>query len=162
MMSRIQIAAVMVLVCAFCTASAAPGVRAQVDRATVAPAESFTLSIIFEGVQASGTPGLPAIPNVTSTGISQRSEFVFENGQASQKQIFDYRLVPTRPGEITIPSIAVQAGGRIFQTSPITVRVASTGGAANPQTAPTNLAMLRLMVPKTEVYLGEAFAAEIH
>ena len=40
-------------------AGAAPGVRAQVDRATVPAGESFTLSIIFEGVQAATAPALP-------------------------------------------------------------------------------------------------------
>lgn len=144
-------------------AGAAPGVRAQVDRSTVAPGESFTLSIIFEGVQASGAPTLPPIPSVTSAGVSQRSEFVIENNQASQKQVFEYQLVPTQAGDITIPTIAVQAGGRIYQTSPIAVKVIAGGAAApNAQSAATNLAMLRLVVPKSEVYVGEAFSAEIH
>src|SRR5687767_12598059 len=121
-------------------ASGAPGVRAQVDRTTVPAGESFTLSITFEGVAAAGAPSLPAIAGVNFAGVSQRSEFVLDNNQSSSKQIFEYRLVPTQAGDLTIPAIAVQASGQIFTTQPIGVKVLPPGAGANPQAAATNLA----------------------
>lgn len=150
------------LAAAALAASAAPGVRAQVDRTTVPVGESFTLSITFEGVAPTGAPSLPPIATVNFGGVSQRSEFVLDNNQSSSKQIFEYRLVPTQPGDLTIPAIAVQASGQIFTTQPIGVKVLPAGAGANPQAAATNLALLRLMVPKKEAYQGEAFPVEVH
>src|SRR5262245_43380963 len=151
-------------------AQAAPGVRAQVDRATVAVGESFTLSVTLEGLSASIAPNLPPIPSVNFGGVSQRSEFSIINGQQSSKQIFEYQLIATQPGDVTISAINVQAGGQIFSTQPVNVKVLSQGtgasppgAGANPQAAgPTNLAFLRLVAPKKEAYLGEAFPVEIH
>jgi hypothetical protein len=140
-------------------AHAAPGVRAQVDRTTVTAGESFTLSIIFEDVGAAPAPTLPPIPGVNVAGITPRTETLVYNGQPSQKRIFDYQLIPAQAGDLAIPGIAVQAGGRIFSTAPIAVKVLAQG--ARPPSA-TNYALLRLIVPKNEVYLGEALPVEIH
>ena len=155
----IQFIIAFALACAATVASAAPGVRARVDRTTVAAGESFTLSIILEDVSANAAPTLPPIAGVRITGPSHRNEVQIINGQASQKQVFDYQLFPTQPGDIAIPGIAVQASGRVFQTQPIPVKVLAPG--ASPSAA-TNLALLRLVVPKKEAYVGEAFAVEIH
>jgi hypothetical protein len=142
-------------VCVATFASAAPGVRAQVNRNTVQAGESFTLSLIFEGVAANAMPNLPPIPGVSLGGVSTRNEFVFENGRNSSKQIFDYQLIPTQAGDVTIPSIPVQASGSIFSTQPIPIKVLAQGAANQP-------AFMRLIVPKNEAYLGEAFPIEIH
>jgi hypothetical protein len=160
---RILAAAFMGLavICVPAVANAAPGVRAQVDRNTVGLGESFTLSIIVEGVTAPGAPNLPPISNVNRGGVSHRNEFVFENNQASSKQVFDYQLIPSQPGDLAIPAIAVQAGGKIFQTQPIAIKVLAQGAAPGAQVTATNLALMRLIVPKKEAYVGEAFPIEI-
>jgi oxygen tolerance protein BatD len=150
------------LMCLAAAANAAQGVRAQVDRTTVAVGESFTLSIIVEGVSTTSAPNLPPLPGVQRGGVSSRQEFVIDNNQQSSKQIFDYQLIPMQPGDLTIPAIAVQASGSIFATQPIGLKVLAQGAAADSQGAATNLALMRLIVPKKEVYLGEAFPIEIH
>lgn len=146
------------ILCIAAAANAAPGVRAQVDRSTVQAGESFTLSIIIDGLAAQRAPTVPPIPGVTAGGVSQRSEFVFENGQNSSKQIFEYQLIPTQPGDVTIPAVAVQAGGSTFSTQPIPIKVLAQGAG---QPAANQSALLRLNVQKTNAYLGEAFAIEI-
>ncbi|HKQ40158.1 MAG TPA: BatD family protein [Verrucomicrobiae bacterium] len=146
------------LISAAALANGAPGVRAQVDRSTVQVGESFTLSIIMEGLAANVAPTLPPIPAVMAGGVSQRNEFVFENGQSSSKQIFEYQLIPTQPGDVNIPAVAVQAGGSIFSTQPITVKALAQGAA---QPGGNQPALFRLNVPKTEAYLGEAIAVEL-
>ena len=155
----IRVVIAVTLICAATLASAAPGVRAQVDRATVPAGESFTLSITFEDVSAGAPPTLPAIAGVRVAGPAVRNEVQIINNQASQKHVFDYQLTPTQPGDLAIPAIAIQAGGRIFTTQPIAVKVLAPGAAP---AAATNLALLRLIVPKKEAYVGEAFAVEIH
>jgi hypothetical protein len=144
--------------CAMTIGNAAPNVRAQVDRATVQVGESFTLSIIIEGVAASSAPTVPPIPGVAFGAVSHRNEFVLENGQTSAKQIFEYQLVPTQAGDVTVPAVPVQAGGSIFSTQPVRVKVTPAGAA---QPGANQPAMLRLLVQKKEAYLGEAFPVEI-
>src|SRR5687768_8258 len=150
------------LICIAGGVNGAPGVRAQVDRSTVAVGESFTLSIIIEGVAAAGAPNLPGIAGINLGAVSQRDEFVFENNQATTKQVFDYQLIPSQPGDLAIPAISVQAGGRIFTTQPIAMRILAQGAAPAAQVSATNLALMRLMVPKKEAYVGESFPIEIH
>src|SRR5436190_154056 len=145
--------------CVAALANAAPRVHAQVDRNTVQVGESVTFSIIVEGVAAPGAPTVPPIPGVTPGGVSQRSEYVIDNGQASSKQIFDYQLILLQPGNVNIPAVAVQAGGSILSTQPIAIKVIARGA---PQPGATQPAMLRLMLQKNEAYLGEAFPVEIH
>src|SRR5690242_1979294 len=84
-------------------AGAAPGVRSQVDRNTVSAGESFTLSIILEDMSATTTPAMPGIPNVNIAGPATRSEIQVINGQQTQRQVYDYQLFPTQPGDLTIP-----------------------------------------------------------
>ena len=145
--------------CAAAAMDAAPGVRAQVDRSTVQVGESLTLSIVIEGLQARVAPTVPPIPGLNAAGLSQRSEYVIENGQNSSKQIFDYQLIPLQPGDVNIPAIAVEAGGSIFSTQPIAIRVLPRGAS---QPGANQPAVLRLMVQKKEAYLGEAFPIEIY
>lgn len=141
-------------------AEAAPGVRAELNRQSVPAGESVTLSLIFEGLPQAASPNLPAIPNVNVTGVSQRSEFVFDNGVSTSRQVFEYNLVPAQPGDVAIPPMQIQVQGQTFRTQPLSLKVL-------PATAPqadagaTNLAFLRLVTPKSEVYLGEAFPVEI-
>src|SRR5262245_42420212 len=124
------------LLCVAALANAAPGVRAQVDRNAVQVGESITLSIVVEGVASTGAPTVPPIPGVRQNSVSQRSEYVIENGQASSKQIYDYQLIALQPGPVNIPAVAVQAGGSIFSTQPITINVLPRGAAQPGATQP--------------------------
>ena len=145
-----------------CGASAAT-LNATLDRNVVPVGERVTLSVAFDGVGAADPPTLPPIPNVTlSPGSSQRSEFSFVNGQQSSRIIFDFQLVATQPGDVVIPSIQGRAGGAVLTSRPLALKIVKAeGAAAAAQAALTNLAFLRLIVPRTEVYVGEPFAVEM-
>lgn len=160
LIGRLRIGAIgLAFVCLAAVAHAAPGVRAQVNRNTLFVGESFTFSIILEDLAAAGAPSLPAMPGVNLAGIIPRQERQIINNQSTTRQVFEYQLVPTQPGDLAIPAIAVQAGGRIFQTQAISVKVLPQGAA---QAAAASPALLRLIVPKKEAYVGEAFAVELH
>ena len=143
--------------------ASAATLRATLDRNVVPVGESVTLSIVFDGVGAAEMPTLPPIPNVTvSPGTSQRSEFIFDNGQRSSRIIYDFQLVATRAGDTVIPAIQGRAGGAALTSQPLSLKIVNAeGAAAAAQAALTNLAFLRLIVPKTEVYVGEPFAVEM-
>ncbi|MGH6960406.1 MAG: BatD family protein, partial [Dongiaceae bacterium] len=114
-------------------------------------------------VGAAAPPTLPPIPGVTvAPGSSQRSEFSFVNGQQSSRLIYEFQLVATQPGDIVIPAIQGRAGGAVLTSRPLALKIVKAeGAAAAAQAALTNLAFLRLIVPKTEVYFGEPFAVEM-
>src|SRR5947207_10964772 len=83
----------------------AVGLTAQVDREVVPVGETFNLSLVFDGVTPAGAPNLPNLPNLQQTGVSQSSSFSFANGVTESKMTYTYSLVPTKPGEITIPAM---------------------------------------------------------
>ena len=133
------------------------------DRNVVPVGETVTLSLIFEGVTPSSSPPLPPLPNLNVTpGVSQSSEFSFVNGQQTSKQTYSYTLLANQPGDVTIPPIQVQVGGRTVTSQPLQLRIVPANSpAANPSAALTNLAFLRLIVPKTDAYVGEPFPVEV-
>lgn len=142
-------------------ASAAPNMTAHLERDVVSVGESVTFVLTFEDLSPPGAPNLPAIPNVQFSGVSSSSEITFVNGQQTSRMSYNYTLVPTQPGEYTIPSMQAQAQGKVFRTDPLKLKVVQ--GAAPGATDPTigKLAFLQLQVPKSEVYVGEALPLDI-
>jgi hypothetical protein len=137
---------------------AAPALTARLDRNVVPVGETVTLSLLFEGVQPSAPPALPALPNLTvSPSVGRSSQTTIINGQRQDTLTLTYTLIPTAPGDVVIPAFTVQAGGRTLTSQPAQLRVVP----ANSSAAQTNLAWMRLIVPKTEVYVGEPFPVEI-
>jgi hypothetical protein len=140
--------------CAFATARGA-SVTATVDRSTVTLGESVTLKLSVEGAQIN-QPNLPAIPNfdtAPSTGIA--TEII--NGHV--RQSFTFELVPKQPGNLTIPSLQLNVGGQLSATQPITIRVLKPGEAAPGAPLPT--AFAKILVPKTNLYVGEVMELQI-
>ena len=140
----------------------APKVTAGLDREVVPLGESVTLSLVFEEVAPEQFPGLPPLPDLNLTSRGQSSQFTLSDGQSSSTKTFSYVLAPTRAGDFIIPAIQFQAGGRAFTTQPLRLKVTKGEAAANPDAALASLAFLRLVVSKTEVYVGEPFPVEIH
>jgi hypothetical protein len=147
------------------SAASAASLVAAVDRNTVPIGESITLTLTFEGATVNTPPTLPAIPNFqTGPSSGYRNEFRVENGVPTRKIIFQYDLRATQVGDTTIPAITVPTSGQTLTSQPIRVRVlnAATPAATAPNAAAGGQAFLRLVVPRTEVYLGEPFLLEIH
>lgn len=144
--------------------ASAASLTATVDRNVVPVGESIRLSLIFEGVGANSPPPLPPIANFrTGPSSGYRSEISIVNGRQTARHIFEYTLQAAQPGATIIPSIQAQAGGQVFSTQPINVKVLTAAESAQAQNAATaSLAFLRLVVPRTDVYLGEPFPVEIH
>jgi hypothetical protein len=151
------------LLCTAAVSLSAQTLRATVDRQTVPVGESVTLSLIFEGLTSAGAPNLPPIPNMTlAPGISQRSEINIDNGRQSMRLIYDYQLTANQPGDVTIPAFQVSVGGKTLVSQPVPLKILpASAAAAAAQAALTNLAFIKLIVPKTEVYVGEPFPVEM-
>ena len=149
---------------ALCQASAAPSFTTTLDRNVVPVGESVTLSLVFEGATPAGAPALPALPNLTvAPGVNQSSQFAFNNGQQTARQTYSYTLIARQVGNVVIPRMQAQAGGVTLTSQPLSLKIVPAGsGSANAGNPLTNLAFLRLIVPKAEVYVGEPFPVEMH
>jgi hypothetical protein len=133
--------------------------NATLDRTTITVGESVTLSLTYDGVANAETPQLPPLPNLNATSAGQSSQFVFNNGQQSAQVTYTYQLTATQPGDVVIPSVQGRAGGAVFSTRPLALKILPPDPSL--QAALTNLAFLRLLVPKREMYVGEAIAIEV-
>ena len=134
---------------------------ARLDREVVPVGETVTLSLTFEGASPTGTPGLPALPGLNVTSVGQASEFTIVNGQSTSRLTFNYTLATTQPGDVTIPALQVNLGGQVVASQPLKLKIVKGAVPPSAEATLSNLAFVRLVVPKTEVYLGESFPLEI-
>ena len=134
--------------------------NASLDRNTISVGESVTLSLTFDGAANAEQPQLPPLPNLNVTSSGQSSQFSFNGGQQTAQVTFTYQLVATQPGDVIIPSIQGRAGGAVMSTRPLALKILQA--APGTRSAQTNLAFIRLVVPKTEMYVGEPIAIEMH
>ncbi|HEY0455002.1 MAG TPA: BatD family protein [Verrucomicrobiae bacterium] len=138
---------------------AAPSVSAALDRQNVAVGEEVVLSLNFDEVNPGAPPNMPALPNLTYNGVSQSSSVTIVNGAMQSKLTYNYAFTATQPGDVVIPAFKISAGGRDFTTQPIKLSIGKA--AVNPENAVTNIAWVKLIIPKNEVYVGEAFPVEM-
>jgi len=139
---------------------AAPGVTATLDRNTVSVGESVTLTVNFENLNPGGPPNLPAIQGITVAGVGQSTHMSIEPGGTVSLLSYNYVLVPSQPGDITIPAMSVAIQGQQFTTPVLKLKVLPASQAApNPA---NETAFLRLVTPKNEIYLGEALPVDIN
>jgi hypothetical protein len=144
----------------FCEREAhAASVTASLNRDTVTVGEAVTLSLVFEGVSPPTAPNLPPLNGLQfQGGISQSSQFTIVNGQASQRLNFDYTLVAQQVGEVIVPAMQMQVNGTTLVTRPLRLRVTAAAAAPAGQPEP---AFVKLIVPKTNVFVGEPFPVEM-
>ena len=140
----------------------AASLTATVDRNLVPVGESVTLNLTFDGATPSGQPNLPAMTGLTPAGVTQSSALTIINGRPSQTFTYSYALAATQPGDVTIPAIQAQAGGQILSSQPLRVRIVTqSAAAAAASAAVSNIAFVRLVVPKTEAFVGEGIPVEM-
>jgi hypothetical protein len=135
----------------FAFGARAATVNATVDRPTVPLGENVTLTITFDGVNAS-QPSLPTIPGFNVVG--KGSAFSIDSSRGVATQSFTYQLATTRVGTFTIPALQFNLGGQLQTTQPIQVNVVQTAAASSPWFA-------KIVVPKSQLYVGELSEVEV-
>ena len=135
---------------------------ATLDRDTVAVGESATLTLVFEGGSPKNPPALPRLQNLRVTSGGQSSQFSWNNGVSSSTVTYTYALTPVQPGDFAIPPIHAEVDGKILSSPPITLR-AARAAAAQPDAAGAGdqIALLKLVLPKKQIYLGEVVPLEV-
>lgn len=136
-------------------------ITATLDRPVIRVGESAKLSLNFEDCRPTEAPDIPNVPNLNFAYGGQSSSMRWVNGQQSATLTLFYFLTPSRPGEYTIPRIVAPIGGDRLGTEPVKLRVVKADEKLNESDAQGQLAFLKLITPKTNVYVGEVLPVEI-
>lgn len=109
-------------------AAQSPVVSAEVDRASATTDDIITLSVIVEGGNQVSQPLLPFLDGLVVIGSSSVSQISITNGKMVSNFLFEYRLVPTRTGKISIDPISIAVDGARQQTAPLELDVTQGAG----------------------------------
>ncbi len=113
-------------------------VRAEVDRTDITSDDVLILSIIIEDANGNATePQFEGIDGFAAQGKSSSTQLSIINGQRSRQTIYQYSLIPTQLGTLTVPAAHVTVDGNAYVTDPIHVNVTQGNGqpTGNPQTS---------------------------
>ena len=135
-------------------------ITATLDHDTVSVGDTAVLTLQIEGGEPKSVPSFPAIPNLQVSGPSTSRQVSIVNGQVSSTFSFNYTLAPTQPGEFNIPALQANVDGQTLTSQPLKLKV------TKPETAPADkagdqLAFMKLVIPKKEVYVGEVLQVEL-
>ncbi len=132
--------------------------QVSLDRNTISLGETANLSVTFTDGAGTDAPNLPAIPNLTIKYRGQSSQVQVINAAVSSSVTHSFEVAPAKVGDFVIPAMRVQLNGKVFSSQPLTLKVVQ--GTA-PATAEKLPAFIKLIVPKTQVYVGEPLPVEI-
>ena len=160
---RSALAFAAVLSCLVPAVVRAASFTASLDRGTITLGESATLFLAFDGGgQGNQPPAPPAIPNLQIDYAGPSSEFSVINGQVSSKVTYNFTVAPRQSGDYVIPAMTVEVDGQKLTSQPLKLSVlkpgASPPGDANSE---SELALLKFVAPKKELFLGETMIAEL-
>lgn len=127
------------------------------DRTTIRLGESARLSFNFVDGLPERDPVLPAIKDLQFRSPSSSRSFSFGGGRSVSTVKLGYTVVPQAAGEYTIPAIAVNIGGKPFTSKPLTLKVLPRAAQITEKKTNAELMFARLVVPRTNVYVGEPF-----
>jgi hypothetical protein len=133
-------------------------VVASVDKNQISFGESVTLTVAVQGTQSGTAPVIPKVDGLTFDGPSTQNNFSFSNGQTSQSISFTYQVTPGRTGEFTIPTIAVNVGGKMYSTTPIKLVVGKDGAQGDLR----QMLFGRVSLPSQEVYIGQTAPLDVY
>ena len=156
--SRVLFAAVLFL--SVCPAVfGAPRFTASLDRDTISLGETATLTLTLAEVSSQEPPNLPSIPNLRITYTGASSQFQIVNGASSSSLTHTFEVAPLAAGDFLIPAFQIKVGGTSLASRPLKLKVVQgqTPAAAGEKLS----AFLKLVVPKTQIYLGETIPVEI-
>lgn len=119
------------------------------------------LEVKIENARITRPPNISANGlSINFAGTSSRTQIL--NFQASSITTFTYIVTPTKEGVFEIPSIEVSAGGKIYRTSSLVLKVIQEN--SNNADQPTNADkpyFAELVIPKESAYVGEQIPIEL-
>lgn len=142
--------------------AAAASLTARLDRDTVLLGDTANLSFTIEGSQSAPAPQIPAVPGLQIVGSGQSSAVNFVNGQMSASVTHNFIIKPAQVGEFTIPALSLKVGNETLSSQPLKLKVVrAQTPAPGSESEEQQLAGLRVMLPRTEVFVGETLVVEL-
>jgi hypothetical protein len=135
---------------------------ASLDRDSIALGESATLTLKFEGDLPQSEPSLPEIPGLNIGSALRNSIDLNINGVPSSILTLTYSLAPQHTGDFTIPALTADVNGQRLATAPLKLNVTQpqVPMAADIKSG-SQIAFMKLTLPKTNIYTGEVMAADL-
>ncbi len=161
----------------------APSITATLEPAEIAVSEAAQFTVTISG-RSTDEPQIPAVNGLEFQQVGQSSQVQIINGAMSANINYTYVVVPTRPGNFTIPAIKIGRGAEAAVSQPIALKVGGGAGSGVPArnrpnqstlSAPTvngdeeqisaaeqkSFGFLRLITPRNEFYVGEMVPVEL-
>ncbi len=123
---------------------AAVTVQSSVDRNELGLGDTFTLSVVVvatdnEEIQEPRAPELDGFELLNSWQSSAVAQKMVNTGrgmefQTQNRREFHYQMNPTRTGTLSVSSFEIVAGGKVFRTQPVVIKVSNEATA---RTAPS-------------------------
>ena len=105
-------------------------IQAEVDRTNLTTDESLVLTITVQGLGSNvSEPEIPYLDGLNIVGSSTSSQISIINGNTSTSKVYQFRLQPARPGDVTIAPINVVIDGQTYGSDPILVHIEQGAGA---------------------------------
>ena len=135
---------------------------ASLDRDTIALGESATLSLTFEDGSPRNVPMPSNVAGLQIAYVGPSSQFSFVNGETKSTVTYNFTLTPRQAGDFVVPALQAQVNGQIMTNQPLKLTVTPPN---SPPPAAINsgseVAFIKLSMPKKEVYAGEVLAARL-
>ena len=169
--SRIPIAVLLGALVAFLGSNYAfadsPSVTAVLNSSEAMVGETVQLQIRLTGARGADAPETIIVDGleIHRTGTSQH--FEMNNFNVTSSVIYDYTILPLKPGTFTIPPQTIRVGSSSLRTPTLKLNVTdspdrsarSTGAAQSTNT--NKLVFAELIVPKKTAFVGETVPVEI-
>ncbi len=143
--------------------SQAANFTASLDRDTITLGESATLSLTFEGGQPGNVP-TPDVPGLQIVSTGNSSSVSFNNGNNQMSSVFTvtFSVTPQQTGTFTIPGMVADIGGQQIRTDPIKLTVVQASGPTAAQiNSGSQVAFMRLSLPRKKVYPGQLISGQL-
>jgi hypothetical protein len=145
-----------------------PSVTAVLSNSQVAVGETVRLQIRVTGSRSAETPATINVDGLEIHRTGTEQHFEMNNMTVSSSVIYDYTVLPQKPGTFKIPSQTIRVASTSLATPELTLHVVGPSGR---QAAPNRgsgssvnagkLAFAELIVPKKAAYVGEVIPAVI-
>ncbi len=144
-------------------AAQAVSVTASLSQTRARAGEPLQLFVEIGGSRHAEPPQPGAVDGLQIDFTGRSMQMRMENFRTSSSLIFTYNVLPLRAGEFVIPEMDVVVDGRTYTTEPLQLTVDAGSTPSRPDAADqSDLLFAELIVPKTEVYVGEVVPYEIH
>ncbi len=165
-MNRVQRALLLLAVSAQLAAAEEVTFQASVDKNPVSLGDQFTLTLSLNSAGMGGGKNLQ-LPDLAKflilSGPNQSSSVQIVNGAVSSSFTYSYVLQPRELGKFTIGAFSIDADGKTYRTSPLTIEVDKSAPRPKQQAAAANDAgaqigdnlFLRAAVDRSHVIQGE-------